>query len=150
LEEYKGIQHVVRTLPKLPDYHLVIAGRGPYKEELERIAREEGVCERVELLGYVDDDRLPKLYVGADVYLTLSEFEAYGMTVAEALTARTPCIVRRAGALVDWEDPPTCIGISSVNATAVAKAIKKVQWSEDSSVPIHDWESIIKQYNALY
>ena len=104
LEEYKGIQYVIRALPELPEYDLVVAGTGPYRDELDRIADETGVRDRVDFLGYVKDDRLPKLYAGAEVYVTLSEFEAYGMTVAEALAAGTPCVVTNSGAIQQWNE----------------------------------------------
>ncbi|WP_049980593.1 glycosyltransferase family 4 protein [Halolamina rubra] len=124
LEEYKGVQHVIRAMPELEAYDLLVAGSGPYREELERVAIEEGVEDRVEFLGYVDDERLPRLYAGADVYVTLSEFEAYGMTVAEALAAGTPCVVRDSGALTDWIDRHSCIDVSNEDQKTVTDAVR--------------------------
>lgn len=142
LEEYKGIQHVVRALPKLPGYDLVIAGSGPYRDELEQIVLEEGVSDRVEFLGYVDDERLPGLYAGAEVYVTLSEFESYGLTVAEALAAKTPCVVREAGALRDWESYSAVESVTTPSRNAVSGAIQ----SSVGQVPdcdIQNWSAII-------
>lgn len=112
LERYKGVQHVIQALPKLPDYDLVVAGDGPYREDLRRLARRAGVADRVHLKGYVPDSDLPGLYAGGAVHVTMSEFEAYGITVAEALAAGTPCVVRRAGALADWADRADCVGVT--------------------------------------
>lgn len=125
LEEYKGVQHIIRALPELPEFGLVIAGNGPYREELEKIAEEEGMVDSVDFLGYVDDKRLPGLYAGADVYVTLSEFEAYGITVGEALAAGTPCVVREEGALIDWTGHSGTIGVSSVSPTDIEAAIRR-------------------------
>ncbi|WP_256545628.1 glycosyltransferase family 4 protein [Halobellus inordinatus] len=124
LEEYKGVHHVIRALPELPEYDLLVAGSGPYRGELERIARKEDVENRVEFLGYVDEGELPGLYAGAEVYVTMSEFEAYGMTVAEALAAGTPCVVREAGALSNWcsADGVVCIEETAPVADAVRAA----------------------------
>ncbi|CQR49976.1 glycosyltransferase family 4 protein [Haloferax massiliensis] len=123
LEEYKGIQHVIRAMSELPEFDLLVAGSGPYREELERIARCAGVEHRVEFLGYVDDDELPRLYAGADVYVTMSEFEAYGMTVAEALAAGTPCVVREAGALVDWARRDGSLAVQGARSSEIVNAV---------------------------
>ena len=125
LEAYKGVQHAIRALHELPDYDLVVAGSGPYRDELEQVARFEGVSDRVAFLGYVDDERLPELYTGGAVFLNLSEFEAYGITVAEALAAGTPCVIREAGALRDWTDVLGCVGTRSVAPTAVAARVRE-------------------------
>lgn len=123
LEEYKGVQHVIRAMTKFPEYDLLVAGSGPYRDDLERIARQTGVEERVEFLGYVDSEELPGLYAGADVYVTMSGFEAYGMTVAEALAAGTPCVVRETGALVDWVSRSGVTGVSSPTTEEITEAI---------------------------
>jgi glycosyltransferase involved in cell wall biosynthesis len=120
LEEYKGVQHLIAALPELPEYDLLVAGSGSYREELERRAREAGVADRVEFLGYVDSDRLPRLYAGAAAHVTLSSHEAYGMTVAESIAAGTPVVVRESGALVDWTRERGVVGVGSSGVDSVS------------------------------
>jgi Glycosyltransferase len=143
LEEYKGIQHVIRSMPELEEFDLLVAGSGPYREELARIAIEEGVEDRVELLGYVDDDRLPRLYAGAVVYVTLSEFEAYGITVAEALVAGTPCVVPRQGVMAWWVRTPGVFGASSCEPEDVEAACREASSSgEVSETEVLEWSKV--------
>ncbi|MFD1571406.1 glycosyltransferase family 4 protein [Halorubrum laminariae] len=150
LEEYKGVQHVIRALSELPDYDLLVAGSGPYRDELERIAREEGVADRVDFLGYVDDERLPGLYAGAEAYVTMSEFEAYGMTVAEALAAGTPCVVREAGALEDWIQTSGIVSIPSPSEFRVADSIQRAS-RFDQRVEFPDsWDSHVVRLLPVY
>ncbi|WP_336024883.1 glycosyltransferase family 4 protein [Halobellus salinisoli] len=141
LEEYKGVQHVIRAMGELSEYDLLVAGSGPYRAELERIAREEGVADRVEFLGYVDDDELPGLYAGAEVYVTMSEFEAYGMTVAEALAAGTPCVVRDVAGLQDWADIGGVYGIERVSLDTLRSLIKSKEAVPRRSISERSWES---------
>jgi glycosyltransferase involved in cell wall biosynthesis len=149
LEEYKGLQHAIRALTELAEYDLCVAGSGPYREKLERVAREAGVADRVAFLGYVGDERLPGLYAGAEVFLNLSEFEAYGMTVAEALAAGTPCVVREAGALSEWAAEESCIGASSVEPDHVADAVRSVAGRRaDPAVP--SWTSATDSIETVY
>jgi len=149
LEEYKGVQHVIRTLPELPSYDFVVVGSGPYRDELERIARESGVAERVDFRGYVPDEALPGLYAGAEVYVTLSSFESYGMTVAEALAAETSCVVRAAGALTDWVDKPGVVGASDTSPATVAAAVRKATAINPEWTP-PTWSQVVDQLLDVY
>ncbi|WP_440005424.1 glycosyltransferase family 4 protein [Halomicrococcus sp. SG-WS-1] len=150
LEEYKGVQHVIRALPRLPEYDLLIAGSGPYRSTLEQIAQREGVTDRVQFLGYVSDNRLPQLYAGATVYLSLSEFEAYGLTVAEALATRTPCVVRAVGALVDWVGNTGVVGIDTPRPEAVSQAVKDAREHEPTNDSVFDWDTVVERLEKIY
>ncbi|GAB7013708.1 glycosyltransferase family 4 protein [Halolamina salina] len=150
LEEYKGVQHVIRAMPELEEYDLLVAGSGSYRRELERIASEVGVDDRVEFLGYVDDDRLPGLYAGADVYVTLSEFEAYGMTVAEALAAGTPCVVRESGALVNWSEIGECLSVSTTDRDTVADAVRRISGATSDRSRVSGWDEVTEQVETQY
>jgi glycosyltransferase involved in cell wall biosynthesis len=150
LEEYKGVQHAIRALSDLPGYDLLVAGSGPYREELERTAAGAGVADRVEFLGYVDDDALPGLYAGAAVYLTLSEFESYGMTVAEALAAGTSCVVRESGALVDWAGRPGCVGVDSVAPVDVAAAVGAASEAVPDASALLGWDDVAERLASEY
>jgi glycosyltransferase involved in cell wall biosynthesis len=150
LEEYKGVQHAIRALSVLPEYDLLVAGSGDFREELEAIARREGVASRVEFLGYVPDERLPRLYAGASAYLALSEFEAYGMTVAESLTAKTPCVVRESGALLDWADRPDCASVARVAPEAVARAADEAVGRDAPAAALPTWEDVTDRVLSRY
>ncbi|RDI70459.1 glycosyltransferase family 4 protein [Halopelagius longus] len=150
LEEYKGVQHAIRALTELPEYDLLVAGSGPYREELARTAREEGVAGRVEFLGYVDGEELPGLYAGAEAYLTLSEFEAYGMTVAEALAAGTPCVVRESGALVDWTSEEGVVGVSETGRETVANGVVEAVARTVLSEPVLSWTDVADTLERVY
>jgi glycosyltransferase involved in cell wall biosynthesis len=150
LERYKGVQNVIQSLPELPDFDLLVAGAGDYHQELKRVARNEGVTDRVTFLGYVEDERLPRLYAGATAYVTLSEFEAYGMTVAEALASGTPCVVREAGALCNWADRPDCAGVASIKPEAVARAVQDAMDRNTPADPLPTWDDVTDRVLARY
>jgi glycosyltransferase involved in cell wall biosynthesis len=149
LEEYKGVQYAIRTLTELEGYHLLVAGSGPYREDLERIAKEAGVADRVEFLGYVDHNRLPSLYSGAAVFLNLSEFEAFGMSVAESLAAGTPCVVRESGALADWTDYASVVGTTTVTPGAIREGVETIG-SVEPSVDLPTWSAVTDRLEAVY
>jgi glycosyltransferase involved in cell wall biosynthesis len=71
--------------------HLVIAGDGPAREALEKQA-EAGKLP-VTFLGNTPNAELPKLYRGADVFVTCSVSETFGLTVLEALACGLPVVL---------------------------------------------------------
>lgn len=70
----------------------VLVSSGPERERLERLARELGIAERVELRGFVPDDELVALYAGARAVYYAPYDEDYGFTAVQALAAARPLI----------------------------------------------------------
>jgi glycosyltransferase involved in cell wall biosynthesis len=152
LVEYKGVQHAVRALtdPQLAEFDLVVAGSGPYRDRLVAIATEAGVADRVTFAGYVDADRLPGLYAGASVDLSLSTVEAYGMTVAESLAAGTTCAARDTGALSDCVGRNGYIGIPEPMPNAVATGITEVCVMDLSTKSLLSWDAVVDWTERVY
>jgi glycosyltransferase involved in cell wall biosynthesis len=99
LEKYKNVHKIFPALKSLiekypkKDIHLTIVGKGPYKKELIK------EIERLNLKDYVTFEQdLPKKklierYKSADVFVTLSDYEVFGIAVFEALVSKTPVII---------------------------------------------------------
>jgi glycosyltransferase involved in cell wall biosynthesis len=126
-----------------------VVGTGSYRDELEIIAKEVSVADRVYFLGYVASQRLSRLYAGADIFLHFSEFEAYGITVAEALAAGTPCVVRRERALTDWTTLQGCAGISDLDPNQILNAVDEVAKS-DPNVDLQTWDDVVYSLLNVY
>ena len=86
LEEYKAVDEILRALPPV-DAQLVVIGDGPHRVALERLAADLGLQDRVQFLGSVPREALVRWMITADVVVTCSRREAYGLVVAEALSA---------------------------------------------------------------
>ncbi|MBT5802095.1 MAG: glycosyltransferase family 4 protein, partial [Gemmatimonadetes bacterium] len=76
LVERKGQDTVIRALSavaeKIPTVHYAIGSRGPYRQALEQLAVDEGVAERVEFIGFVDEADLGRRYAAADLFSMVS------------------------------------------------------------------------------
>jgi glycosyltransferase involved in cell wall biosynthesis len=93
LEGYKQVEVVVRALGQLPpEFHLVVFGEGPDLDQIAAAAREVGVSPRVEFVGRVTDEDLERRFRTADVFVSLSRKEAFGLTVLEAAAAGTAVV----------------------------------------------------------
>ena len=78
-----------------PDARLVIVGadRSYPRIDLERLAEASGVRERIDVLPYAPEADLNALYARASVFVFLSEYEGFGLTPLEALSAGVPIVV---------------------------------------------------------
>ncbi|AYK14393.1 MAG: glycosyltransferase family 4 protein [Methanosarcina flavescens] len=156
LEEYKGVQYIIQSLPELHNFQLRIVGKGPYETELRNMAKSLGVEGRIEWLKDLSRKELLKCYADADIFLMLSSYEAYGITVAEALAADIPCIVAKESALEEFVDGENCIGIENpVTKEKVVKALREFEKKErkgnsriDKS--IMDWDEVSARIEKQY
>ncbi len=149
LEKYKGVQYTINALTKLPGYRFEIIGRGPYQKELQMFADKLAVNDRIDWLYDLDRSELLSYYKSADVFVHLSRFEAYGITVAEALASGTSCIVAEGSALSDFIDGDGCIGvkypIDIITLAGIIKSRKKIAPRE-----MPDWENVTSELIKIY
>ena len=128
----KNLQRLIRAFRQVVDaglpHTLVIAGRIGWLAEPNRAEVAAcGLTARVHFAGYVADDDLPPLYMGADAFAFPSLHEGFGMPPLEALaygvpvvasrTTSLPEIVGDAGLLVDPQDE-AALGAALVRALA--------------------------------
>jgi len=97
LEYIKGVQNLIKAFRKKPEYDLLVAGDGVYREALESQA--EG-CPNIKFLGRQDQASLSELYRLATAVIVPSIcYETFGIVIIEAFSHKTPAIVNDLGAL---------------------------------------------------
>ena len=89
LASWSAVQ--AQTYPGKP-IRLVVAGDGTQRENVERVAAQAGVADRVDFLGSVDDERLLELYRDALAVLYPPFDEDFGYVTLEAFLARKPVV----------------------------------------------------------
>jgi glycosyltransferase involved in cell wall biosynthesis len=79
----------------MPSARLVIVGadRTWPPQDLRGVANRVDAGTRIEVRSYVDDEELASLYSRASVFAFLSEYEGFGLTPLEALSAGVPIVV---------------------------------------------------------
>lgn len=95
LEPVKGFDIAIAAFAALgdPQARLVILGEGPMRAQLEQLAIDLGVADRVELPGYVSCIR-PWLDT-ARMFLLSSRYEGYPAVLVEAIAAGRPVVATR-------------------------------------------------------
>lgn len=94
--EGKNVDQVIEafalTLRSRPEMTLDIAGDGPARKSLERLAVRLGIAERVNFLGFVSLDTLKEKYRDHDAFVTASTIETQGLVILEAMSAGLPIL----------------------------------------------------------
>ncbi len=138
LVEQKGHDNVLRAFPQIltrvPEAIYVIAGDGPFRPDLERLARELGLEGRVVFAGFVPEAELPSYYRAADVVVVPSrEFrkgvpiEGFGMVYVEAGACGIPAVGGRGGGTEESiEEGVTGFRVDAEEPTAIGDAVARL------------------------
>lgn len=125
----KGVDLVIRALSHLPlNYHLTIAGTGSEKSELEQLAKNIGVSDRVDFLGWVAGDARLGLLREHDIFALPSQNDSFGMGFIEAMAFGLPVVALNSGPIADVV-PNNIAGflIDHPDSKLLGEAIKKLE-----------------------
>jgi len=83
----------VRVRRQRPDALFVIAGEGPARDSLVKLAHELGVGDEVRFIGYLNrSTELPDCYAAGDAFVFASRTETQGLVLLEAMAQGTPVV----------------------------------------------------------
>ena len=152
IRKLKGIDYLIKALPKLDDDILLeIVGKGTHKKELVKRVKKLGLKNRVIFQRNLSRKKLLKRYTDADLFVLLSKYEAFGISVAEALASKTPCIVANSSALQEWVDNENCFGVKyPINVNELANLIDEVIGKEVKGVKLLDWDDVVVELIKVY
>jgi glycosyltransferase involved in cell wall biosynthesis len=97
LLSYRLLAHALRELEG--GWQLVIAGDGPARAEVEAAFAPLGP--RVQLTGRLEENELPGLYGGCDLYVWPAVREAYGLAMLEAQASGLPVVAGEEGGVAE-------------------------------------------------
>jgi 1,2-diacylglycerol 3-alpha-glucosyltransferase len=81
------------------DIQLAVAGKGSARNDLEALAQELNLGQRVHFTGFVPEEDLPALLNSADIFAMPSQAELLSIATLEAMGCGRPVLAARAGAL---------------------------------------------------
>lgn len=103
LSKEKGIDILLEAFANLSSsdkvFKLIIAGDGPLRSELQNLANNLGIHERVNFAGYVND--VSTYYAAADVFVMSSHTEGSPMALMEAMSWGLPVVATEVGGIPD-------------------------------------------------
>ncbi|WP_370962628.1 glycosyltransferase family 4 protein [Amycolatopsis sp. cg9] len=99
LDAEKNIDQLLRALAPLPHVRADLVGDGTRRRDLEALAGDLGIGDRVTFHGFVSDADLVHRYAEADVFCMPGTAELQSLATMEAMAARLPVIAADALAL---------------------------------------------------
>jgi glycogen synthase len=158
-----AIRAFVTVLERRPGARLVLAGEGPARAGLERLAVECEVAHAVEFVGGVAPEDVPALINTASLVIVPSRWEEpFGLVALEAALMARPVVASRVGGLGEVvEDGITGILVDRDNPVALANAIIHIVDDPQKadgmglaararSMRVFAWDRCVDQYEQLY
>ncbi len=95
--EIKGLDYVMAAIRKAKEFYpyhnfkLFVVGKGDYKK-YGALAQKNNIKDNVVFAG-VQKENLEKIYLASDIFMMLSRFDTFGITVLEAMATSLPVII---------------------------------------------------------
>lgn len=172
LEKVYGIDTLIKAfkivLKQFPNLILKIVGTGTQEKVFKDLVKELGLNEKIEFLGRIPNEEVPKTLNSFDIFIALSRSESFGVSVVEASACGIPVIVSDVGGLPEVvinEFTGLIVQKDSVKeaSEAMIKLIsneklreemskngrnfvaEKYNWSENSKIMLNLYESILSK-----
>jgi glycosyltransferase involved in cell wall biosynthesis len=104
----KGLETLLHSISlvqkEFNNVSFVISGKGFKKKEesLRNLTKELGIENYVKFLGYVPDDKLPRLYSASDIFVLPAIYENFPFAILEAQSTGLPVISTNVGGIPEF------------------------------------------------
>jgi len=132
LVEYKGYEYLIRAAQALDErFHVIIGGKGPLHDQLQKLVGDLKLEERVSMIGFVRDEELSSYFAAADIFCLSSiwKTEAFAIVQIEAMSCGKPVISTKIpGSGVSWVNQHDVSGlvVPPENPEELSLAIRRV------------------------
>ena len=149
--DQKGISYLLYALSKLrrDDVTLVMGGSGHLTDQLERFVELLGIEDQVIFEGYLPQEELGDYYASADLFVSPSLAEPFGITIVESLSVGTRVVACRSGAAELL--PEDCVIEVTPDSDAIADGIEHAL-SLDSPIEYDErtWDDVADEHVEFY
>ena len=132
----KGIEHLIlafeKVLKSVPSAKLVVAGSGNLDESLKSLAATLGIEQSVVFEGFVSEEKLKELYSTADLFVSPSVFEPFGITVLDAVNFGAPIVATKNTGCLELFSKGSITVAEPENSGALAKEITRLLGDEET------------------
>lgn len=132
----KGVSHLIGSLAaacRESDLSALLCGDGPQRDDLQMLASQCGVADKVRFLGQVSKNRVWSLMKAATVFAFLSEHEGCPNAVLEAMACNCPVLVSDIPAHREILDDSSARFVDPNDTQQVAKAMLEIVRDKDAA-----------------
>jgi glycosyltransferase involved in cell wall biosynthesis len=145
---------------RIPEARLIVAGDGPERPSLERLARELKL-NNIEFAGKVGHERVFELYDSADIFLNGSEIDNQPLSLLEAFACGLPVVTTDAGGIPDMvaadktallvaRGDYTQLAASALRLLDDSTLAKRIIEQARAECQKYRWEAVRDQWLNLY
>jgi glycosyltransferase involved in cell wall biosynthesis len=154
------LERMPAVFDRLPDHDLVVAGEGPLRSSLGRLATRLGISERIHFVGWQPD--MPSLLAAADAVVLTSRWEGMPNIVLEAMAAARPVVTTDVHGVRELLGNAAGIQIAPANdAQAFVDAVSQLcndraletllgQQNQERARAIFSMDAMVTAYSRLY
>lgn len=126
LNAMKAHDILLRAVAQVENVQVVILGEGEERTQLEQLAIQLNIAERVKLLGWIEH---PRFYLSSfDVVAMPSRSEGFPLAMVESMLAACPVIATRVGSMPEAIIPyETGLLIEKDDVAGLAKALRQLR-----------------------
>ncbi len=127
-EEYKGLKTLLKSfvavVKEMPKVKLIVVGDGDKKLDYEKFVKENNLKDNVVFKGALFGQDLANEYRSADLLVSPTKKESFGMVIAEAMAVGLPVIANDVGGVSELvDDGVTGYLIKNNNVSELSKKI---------------------------
>lgn len=112
----KATLQLIEVLARSPsDTYLLVIGDGPEADAVRQAAAAKGCDSRLRMLGYVSDEVKYKALSVADVFISSSQHEGFGLVFLEAMAFGLPIVCYNRGGQTDFLSTPDTGAVIALN-----------------------------------
>lgn len=161
----KGVRYLIEAFGKLSKKNnklsLEIIGDGDEKKNLENLAKELEIADKVDFIGLVPHEELPPYFEKADVFVLPSLNEGMSNSMLEALASGLPLVATDTGGTRELvKEEKNGFIIKMKDSSDLAEKIEKLIGNNDLRKKMGEesrkkaenmsWEKVAKEYVDLY
>ncbi len=157
----KGLEYLIRALPGIEaDYHYLMMGEGPEKDNLQALVNKLGLEKRVTIMGKVPDSKKIECYSAADIFVHPSLYEPFGIVLVEAMATECAVVSTKVGGI------PEVVGDAGIlveprNSGQIAGAVERIAGDKklmarfkkegrERTERLFEWDIIAGQFEKSY
>jgi len=124
LVSWKCIDSIIEAVGRMDDVGLLICGDGPERTQLEQLAKDLGVTDRIYFAGQRNRKDALALMADCDIFVLASTYEGLPHVVLEAMSLGLPVIATSVGGIPELvQDGETGVLIEGGDAEALRAAV---------------------------
>lgn len=165
LVKQKGGAYLVDAFSKvkkeLKDARLIVIGKGPLRESLEKECARHGVSNSVSFVTGIPENELPFYYSAADVFVLPSLWEPCAVVLLEAMASGKPMVATAVGGTPELVSKDCGVLVKPKDGNALAEGILHVLGDEKvkrrmgaasrkRAVENFGWDVVAKKVEAVY